>query len=93
MSRSSFPYSPPDSPSKSSLGFDYARPFELPPAPLCQRQPYGTAGSEPDLCEVLADPLVHLVMRRDGVTPAALKAVIVRARAKLGAGLCDCLAA
>jgi hypothetical protein len=86
MSRSlSPPYGP--------HGFAYARPFELPPVPLCQRQPYGVAGIEPGLCDMLADPLVHLVMRRDGVSPAALKAVIVLARAKLGAGLCDCLAA
>jgi len=90
MSRSSSPpYGPPNSP----RGFAYARPFELPPIPLCRRQPYGVAGVEPDLCEMLADPLVHLVMRRDGVSPTALKAVILRARAKLGAGLCDCLAA
>ncbi len=74
-------------------GFAYARPFELPSVPLCQRQPYGVAGIEPDLCEVLEDPLVHLVMRRDGISPADLKAVMLRARAKLGAGLCDCLAA
>jgi hypothetical protein len=86
MSRSS---PPPYGPN----GFAYARPFELPPVPLCERQPYGTAGMESDLCEMLSDPLVHLVMRRDGVSPAALKAVVVRARAKLGAGLCDCLAA
>jgi len=74
-------------------GFTYARPYELPPMPLSERQPYGVAGIEPDLCEVLEDPLVHLVMRRDGVSPAALKTVILRARAKLGAGLCGCLAA
>ncbi len=86
MSRSS---SPPYGPH----GFAYARPFELPPVPLSQRQPYGVAGIEPDLCEMLADPLVHLMMRRDGVSPAALRAVILRARAKLGAGFCDCLAA
>ncbi|MGA2089071.1 MAG: hypothetical protein ABSG66_09150 [Stellaceae bacterium] len=86
MSRSSPPpYGP--------HGFAYARPFELPPVPLSQRQPYGVAGIEPGLCDMLADPLVHLVMRRDGVSPAALKAVIILARAKLGAGHCDCLAA
>ncbi len=86
MSRSlSPPYGP--------HGFAYARPFELPPVPLCQRQPYGVAGIEPGLCDMLADPLVYLVMRRDGVSPAALKAVIVLARAELGSGLCDCLAA
>ena len=30
------------------------------------------AGTEPDLAEVLADPVVHLVMRRDGVSPCQL---------------------
>ena len=86
MSRSSPPpYGP--------HGFAYARPFELPPVPLSQRQPYGVASIEPGLCDMLADPLVHLLMRRDGVSPAALKAVIILARAKLGAGHCDCLAA
>lgn len=42
------------------------------------------AGTEPVLADVLADPLVHLVMRRDGVTPQALNAAIAHARAALG---------
>jgi hypothetical protein len=42
------------------------------------------AGTEPALADVLDDPLVHLVMRRDGVTPQALDQAIARARATLG---------
>ncbi len=50
------------------------------------------AGTEPDLAEMLSDPLVHRVMRRDGVTLAELRDVIARARAALRAGLCRCAA-
>jgi hypothetical protein len=50
------------------------------------------AGEEPDLAEVLADPLVHLVMRRDGVSLAQLQSVIARARVALRAGPCRCAA-
>jgi hypothetical protein len=35
---------------------------------------------EPPLDEVLSDPIIRLVMRRDGVTPAALRRCIVDAR-------------
>ena len=41
------------------------------------------AGDEPALDEVLADPIVHLVMRRDGVEITDLKDVIARAQAAL----------
>jgi hypothetical protein len=50
------------------------------------------AGEEPDLADVLADPIVHLVMRRDGVSLAQLQSVIARARAALRVGLCRCAA-
>ena len=40
-------------------------------------------GEEPALDEVLADPIVHLVMRRDGIEIAELRDVIARARAAL----------
>lgn len=46
------------------------------------------AGIEPALADVLADPLVHLVMRRDGVSLAELRGVLVRAQAVLGVCLC-----
>jgi len=45
--------------------------------------PWGKPGTEPPLCEVLADPLVHAVMRRDGVSRAALDSVIARAQRRL----------
>jgi hypothetical protein len=51
------------------------------------------AGTEPDLAEVLADPVVHLVMRRDGVSPCQLRKVIAEARKRLRGGLCCCIAA
>jgi hypothetical protein len=56
-----------------------------------RRAAWAEAGVEPSLTDILADPLLHLVMRRDGVTPAALAAVIVAAQATLARGLC-CLA-
>jgi hypothetical protein len=51
------------------------------------------AGVEPALAEVLADPMVHLVMRRDGVSPCGLWQVIAAARAALRRDPCPCLAA
>ena len=55
----------------------------LPPPPQRWLRP----GEEPTLAEVLADPLVHLVMRRDGVSRAELDAIIAAAQARR---LCDC---
>jgi hypothetical protein len=50
-------------------------------------------GTEPRLCDVLGDPLVHAVMRRDGVGQAQLRAVIARAQACLrGDPCCRCAA-
>ncbi len=34
------------------------------------------AGCEPTLSEILADPIVHLVMQRDGLSPADIIAAI-----------------
>jgi len=63
----------------------YCIPF---PAPLGAARNWLEAGAEPALDDVLADPLVHLVMRRDGVSPAQLGAVVAAARARLGGGRC-----
>ncbi|HZB91712.1 MAG TPA: hypothetical protein VE397_09740 [Stellaceae bacterium] len=57
------------------------------------RDPWTKAGIEPRLEEVLADPLVHLVMRRDRVSERELRAVIERARARLRHASCCCCAA
>lgn len=57
------------------------------------RDPWAKAGIEPRLEEVLADPVVHLVMRRDRVSERELRAVIERARARLSNAPCCCCAA
>jgi hypothetical protein len=44
-------------------------------------------GIEPTLHEVPADPLVHAVMRRDGVSRSALDAVIAQAQRQLSGRL------
>jgi hypothetical protein len=49
---------------------------------------WGTAGREPHLDDVFRDPIVHLVMRRDGVTLEQLRAVVAQARAALRGRLC-----
>jgi hypothetical protein len=54
---------------------------------------WAAGGIEPDLNDMLADPVVHLVMRRDGVTEAELRRVIAAARAMLRSRLCPCWAA
>ena len=51
---------------------------------MSTRQAYETAGEEPALIEVLADPLIHAVMRRDGVTIAELCSAIRTAKRRLG---------
>jgi hypothetical protein len=54
---------------------------------------WSSGGSEPVLADVLADPIVHLVMRRDGVTEEKLLHVIASAQAVLRSRLCCCRAA
>jgi hypothetical protein len=43
---------------------------------------------EPVLMELLEDPILHLVMRRDGVTEESLQTVIAQAQANLWRRLC-----
>jgi hypothetical protein len=63
------------------------------PGAKAPREAWLEAGQEPRLAEVLADPLVHLVMRRDGVSRAELEAVIAAAQAHWhGARCCRCAA-
>ena len=38
---------------------------------------------EPSIREVMSDPIIHLVMRRDGLTPEIVWAVIQAASVKL----------
>jgi len=65
---------------------------QCPPVPISRRQPWGVAGVEPRLCDLLDDPLVRLVMSRDGVTRDQLRAIIRAAQQALGVGLCRCAA-
>jgi hypothetical protein len=46
------------------------------PSALHEDQPWGKAGIEPQLCEMLADPLVQAVMRSDGISLAALESIL-----------------
>src|SRR5260221_256727 len=53
------------------------------PGALHECLPWERLGIEPQLCEVLADPLVHAVMQCDGVSPATLDSVIAHAKWRL----------
>ncbi|SOD89301.1 hypothetical protein [Caenispirillum bisanense] len=55
----------------------------VPPPPRRSGQPYGTAGTEPALEELLADPLVHLVLARDGLTVETVRREMLAARRRL----------
>jgi hypothetical protein len=46
------------------------------------------AGREPTLDEVLTDPLVALLMRRDGVSAAQLRAIVTTAQERLRGRVC-----
>jgi hypothetical protein len=63
-----------------------------PPAASRRGCPGGTqwlpAGKEPTLADMLADPIVALVMHRDGVSPAQLRTVVATAQGKLHQRLC-----
>ena len=47
------------------------------------------ATGEPELGELLDDPILHAVLRRDGISLGDLHAAIARARARLAAGVQD----
>lgn len=46
---------------------------------------WGQPGSEPRVEEMVSDPIVQLVMRRDRVTLAQVMATVIKARARLQA--------
>ena len=48
---------------------------------------------EPALAELMADPIVHLLMRRDGLTPASVWPLLAEAGAALGHAPCRLSAA
>jgi len=47
-------------------------------------RPYESAGIEPDFRELLADPVLHAVMRRDGINEDTIRAVVRAAQIRLG---------
>lgn len=49
---------------------------------LRHADPYGAALAEPALDEVMADPIVRLVMRRDGLTENDVRGVLRTARGR-----------
>jgi len=61
--------------------------------PGLRRRSWSGAGDEPSLAEVLADPIVHLVMARDRLTRSDLDAVIANGRRLLRSRLCPLCAA
>jgi hypothetical protein len=60
---------------------------------LHEAQPWGRSGVEPPLSDVLADPLVQVLMRRDGVSRTELESIIARATeaATMQPSLTSCL--
>lgn len=55
-------------------------------AKTTSRPDWSRAGIEPSLAEVLADPVVHLVLRRDGLTPSDLRQAVNAACRRLARG-------
>jgi hypothetical protein len=53
----------------------------------------GCAQREPDLNDLIADPIVQAVMRRDAVKEQELRGLIERVRLSLGADLMTCMCA
>ncbi len=54
---------------------------------------WGRAGVEPSVHEMLGDPIVHLVLRRDGIGAGDVLAALAKARAALRRGVCRLCAA
>jgi len=48
---------------------------------------------EPDLADLMADPIVHLLMRRDGLAPAVVWPLLAEVGAALGQRPCRLTAA
>lgn len=49
-------------------------------------------GQEPALADLYADPVLHLVLRRDGITLGELQRVVACAQARLWSRVCRCAA-
>ncbi len=77
------------------MPFDSHRPVpSVPPVvpALSGRAADPWRSGEPTLSEVMADPIVHLLMRRDGLTPGDVWPVLADARHALARGVCGLMA-
>ena len=52
--------------------------------PAHSREPYGAAGEEPPLGELLGDPILHALLRRDRIGIEAVWQAVGAARESLG---------
>jgi hypothetical protein len=69
----------------SNRTFSTSRPSLEPTINRWRRaEAWRAAGTEPTISEILVDPIVHLVMRRDGVAVSDVVGVLAAARASLG---------
>ena len=50
---------------------------------MSRQADYWVPGREPTLAEVLSDPIVHLVMRRDGISASDVRAAVRLGQARL----------
>jgi DTW domain-containing protein YfiP len=53
---------------------------------MCRNAAWSEAGVEPDLEELLSDPLVGIVLSYDGLTPDDVRSVVRAYRARLRGG-------
>ena len=56
-------------------------------------QPWSEAGTEPRLADLLADPIVHLVMARDHLSRADVESAVAFGRRQMRSRLCSRCAA
>jgi hypothetical protein len=56
---------------------------------MCKPEQWKQAGLEPTLAEVMADPIVHLVMARDGIHAAQVAEAVSQARQQMRAASQD----
>ncbi len=67
--------------------------FTARPATNSKPQTWSEAGEEPSLTDVLADPIVHLVMARDRLSRADLDRAVAYGQRLLRSRLCSLCAA
>lgn len=69
--------------SKCAFGSVSSARCVVPISRISRQKNWAGAGLEPLLSEILSDPIVHLVMARDGLTPADVWPQLQAAQARL----------